>query len=97
MENWYFAGHVKPENKKEDWMDRRLVENQSGKRRCVVVMRERKGRALPFVVDHEADATDFVQNIVAKGSTVYADEASSWDVLHAIRDTPYQSQLRVRR
>jgi len=82
----YFAGHVKPENKKEE-KDRRLSENQTGKRKCVVVMRERKGRALPFVVDHEADATDFVGNVVAKGSTVYADEASGWDVLHGQYET----------
>ncbi|MGI9494106.1 MAG: IS1595 family transposase [Geminicoccaceae bacterium] len=83
----YFGGHVKPENRKEDRKDRRLAENQSGKRRCVVVMRERKGRALPFVVDHEADATDRIHDIVAKGSTVYADEAPSWDILHAHYET----------
>ena len=83
----YFGGHVKPENKKEDRKDRRLVANQSGKRRCVVVMRERKGRALPFVVDHEADAADMVAGVVAKGSTVYADEASGWDVLHGQYET----------
>ncbi|MEZ5933739.1 MAG: IS1595 family transposase [Alphaproteobacteria bacterium] len=83
----YFGGHVKPENKKEDRKDRRLAENQSGKRRCVVVMRERRGRALPFVVKHEGDATDMVHDIVARGATVYADEAPSWDILHAHYET----------
>lgn len=83
----YFAGHVKPENKKEDRKDRRLAENQSGKRRCVVVMRERKGRALPFVVKHEGDATDMIHDIVERGATVYADEAPSWDILHAHYET----------
>jgi transposase-like protein len=83
----YFAGKVRPENKKEDRKDRRLAENQTGKRKCVVVMRERKGRALPFVVDHEADATDLIQDIVARGTKVYADEASGWDVLHGQYET----------
>lgn len=37
----YFGGHVRPENRKEDRLDRRLAENQTGKRQCVVVVRER--------------------------------------------------------
>lgn len=38
----YFGGYVKPENRKEDRRDRRLKINQSGKRQCVVIMRERE-------------------------------------------------------
>jgi transposase-like protein len=83
----YFAGQVKPENRKEDRKDRRLSENQSGKRRCVVVMRERKGRALPFVVKDEGEAADMIHKIVERGTTVYADEAPSWDILHAHYET----------
>ena len=83
----YFGGHVKPENKKEDRKDRRLAENQSGKRRCVVVMRERKGRALPFVVETEGDATDMIHDVIERGATVYADEAPCWDILHARYET----------
>ena len=48
----HFSGHVRPENRKEDRIDRRLAEHQTGKRRTVVVMRQRKGRTLPFVVNH---------------------------------------------
>jgi len=33
----YFGGYVRPENRKEDRKDRRLRENQTGKRRVVVV------------------------------------------------------------
>lgn len=33
-------------------------------------MRERKGRALPFVVDQEDDATDMIHNIDERGTTV---------------------------
>ena len=79
----YFGGHVKPENRKEDRMDRRLAEHQTGKRRAVVVMRERKGRTLPFVFRSEGEAVPTIQARVETGSTVCADEASVWDALHA--------------
>ncbi|WP_316976012.1 IS1595 family transposase [Shumkonia mesophila] len=79
----YFGGYVKPENRKEDRKDRRLSENQSGKRRIVVIMRERKGRSLPFVFDSEAASLPTIQARVKLGTTVYADEASCWDDLHA--------------
>ena len=79
----YSGGHVRPENKKEDRKDRRLKENRSGKRRVVVVMRERKGKALPFVFKSEDESVPTILERVEDGSTVYADEASSWDSLHA--------------
>ncbi len=79
----YFGGYVKPENRKEDRRDRRLSENQTGKRRVVVVMRERDGRTVPAVFKAEGDALDMIQSRVEAGSTVYADEAPHWDALHA--------------
>jgi hypothetical protein len=45
----YFGGHVRPENRAADRIDRRLVENQSGKRQVVVAIRERAGRTLAQV------------------------------------------------
>ena len=54
----YFGGHVKPANHKENRRDRRLAENQSGKREVVVAMRERGGKTLPFVAKSEAEAVD---------------------------------------
>jgi transposase-like protein len=83
----YFGGYVRPENRKEDRRDRRLRENQTGKRRVVVVMRERNGRTLPFVVKSEDQAVPTIRERVATGSTVYADEAASWDDLHAAYET----------
>ena len=74
---------MKPENRKEDRIDRRLKEHQSGKRRAVVVMRERNGCTLPFVFDDEHEALSTIHERVDHGSTVYADEASCWDALHA--------------
>ena len=82
----YFGGHVRQANRKADRIDRRLAEHQTGKRKCVVAMRERGGRTLPFVVITEDQAVPMVRQVVAKGSTIYADEASSWDALHAHYD-----------
>ncbi|CFX06820.1 transposase [Candidatus Filomicrobium marinum] len=79
----YFGGHVKPANKKTDRKDRRLSENQTGKRRVVVVARQRQGRTLPFVHEHESDGVETVSKVIDNGSTVHADEASHWDALHA--------------
>src|SRR5262249_40125529 len=79
----YFGGHVKPENRKEDRKDRRLAENQTGKRKVVVVMRERDGVTRSMIFKTEFDAHGAVVANVAKGSTVHADESPAWDGLHA--------------
>jgi transposase-like protein len=79
----YFGGHRKPANFKANRVDRRLAEHQTGKRRVVVVMRERQGRTLPFVVRSEDAGVPVIARRVASGSTVYADEAAVWDELHA--------------
>jgi transposase-like protein len=79
----YFGGHVRPANKAEDRVDRRLAEHQSGKRRVVVAIRERKGRTLSFVVKQEADGVALVRANVDPAAKVHADEASHWDGLHA--------------
>ena len=79
----YFGGYVKPRNVKTERVDRRRSEHQSGKRRAVVIMRERKGRSLPFVFHREDDAAPTIAERVTAGSTVYADEGSGWDELHA--------------
>jgi transposase-like protein len=79
----YFGGYVKPANRKEDRIDRRLLEHQTGKRRVVVIMRERDGRRLPFVFRSEDASLPTLASRIEAGSTVYADEAAHWDVLHA--------------
>lgn len=77
----YFGGYSKPANEKENRKDRRLLENQTGKRQVVVVMREREGRALPFIAKAEKEGVPLVRKFVKAGATVHADEASHWDVL----------------
>ncbi|UYH54250.1 IS1595 family transposase [Qipengyuania sp. SS22] len=87
IDGGYFGGYVKQENYKADRKDRRLSFNRSGKRQCVVIMRERKGRSLPFVVANEGDAVPFVRDHVGTLATIHADEGTGWDALHAGWDT----------
>lgn len=79
----YFGGYAKPENHKADRKDMRLKINQTGKRQCVVIMRERNGRSLPFIVRNEGDAVPMVRDHVGTLATIYADEGTGWDALHA--------------
>jgi len=83
IDGGYFGGYVKPENRKEDRIDRRLKVNQSGKRQCVVILRERGGRSLPFICKEEGQGVPFIRERVENGSVIYADEGSGWDSLHA--------------
>src|SRR5271156_1226154 len=83
VDGGYFGGYVKPANRREDRKDRRKAVNQTGKRKVVVVIRERGGHTLPGVFASEAAALGFIRAKVAKETTLYADEAGSWNALHA--------------
>jgi transposase-like protein len=83
IDGCWIGGYVKPANWKENRRDRRFARNKSGKRRVVIVMRERQGKTLTFVSKTEDGAVPTLQDRIAKGSTVYADEAAHWDQLHA--------------
>jgi transposase-like protein len=82
----YFGGYVKPANEKADRKDRRLLENQTGKRQVVVVARERGGRTLSFIARSEAQGVPFIRSVVETGAVVHADEGSAWDALHGAYD-----------
>lgn len=77
----YFGGYVKPANLKENRRDRRLAKNQSGKRRVVVIVRERGGSTLPAVFKSESAALGWISAHVVKGTKLVADEAASWNGL----------------
>ena len=79
IDGGYFGGYVKPANRR----DRRLRQHQSGKRKVVVVIRERDGRTLPGVFHSEVEALAFIRRQVPRGTELYADEASAWNALHA--------------
>jgi transposase-like protein len=78
----YFGGYVKPANRRENRRDRRLTEYRSGKRQCVVVIRERDGLTLPGVYRSEGEALDFIRRRIGKGTVVHADESTAWNPLH---------------
>lgn len=78
-----FGGYVKPANFREDRKDRRFRENQSGKRKFVVVIRERGGETLPGVFKSESHALQWIKSRVQKGTVLHADEAPAWNDLHA--------------
>jgi hypothetical protein len=82
IDGGYFGGYVKPANLRENRRDRRLRQNQSGKRKVVVVIRERDGKTLPGVFASEVAALNFIRTRIAKGTEVYADEAGAWNELH---------------
>lgn len=77
----YFGGHVRPENRVEDRKDRRLKANQSDRRRVVIALRERAGRTLTFIRSSESDGVEIARKHVSIGATIFADEATHWDVL----------------
>jgi transposase-like protein len=83
MDGAYFGGHIRPANHAENRVDRRLKEHQTGKRRVVVVMREREGRALPFVAMNEGEGVALAKENICRMASISVDEASHWDVLHA--------------
>ncbi len=85
VDGGYFGGYVKPANLRENRRDRRLRQNQSGKRRVVVVIRERgaNGKTLPGVFESEVAALNFIRRQVPRETELYADEAGAWNELHA--------------
>src|SRR4030081_3297698 len=82
IDGGYFGGYVRPANMKADRLDRRYTRNQSGKRKVVVIVRERNGNSVPAVFSSEIRAASFIKARIAKGTTVHADEAHAWDGLH---------------
>jgi len=96
MDGGYVGGHVRPQNKKEDRVDRRLAENQSPDKRCILVMREKHPeqdgapepvgarRTLSFVIrrENQTDVGALAQRFIAPGTVVSADESDAYDLLH---------------
>lgn len=82
VDGGYFGGYIKPANYKENRRDRRLAKNQNGKRRVVVVIRERGGRTLPAVFKTESSALSWIAGRVSPDTHIVADEANSWNDLH---------------
>jgi hypothetical protein len=67
VDGGYFGGYVKPANLKQDRLDRRFAQNQNGKRKVVVIIRERGGNSVPAVSGSESQAASFIRACIAKG------------------------------
>ena len=78
----YFGGYVKPENRKVNRKDLRLLENRSGKRKCVVIIRQRGLRSLPYVCENEDESVPTIVTRVESGTTIHGDKGTAWDILH---------------
>lgn len=83
IDGGYFGGYRKPANLREDRVDRRYAMNQTGKRKVVVIVRERGGNSLPAIFRTEGSALSWIKSRVAEGTVVHADEASAWNDLHS--------------
>jgi hypothetical protein len=77
----YFGGYVRPANFAQNRRDRRKIENQSGKRQSLVIVRERNGRSLPAVFKSESAALSWIKSRILPKTVVNADEAASWNDL----------------
>jgi transposase-like protein len=64
----YFGGYIKPANRLENRRDLRKAENQNGKRKVVVIIREHGGDSLPAVFKSEAAAVGFIRAHVKPGT-----------------------------
>ncbi|MGV2121854.1 IS1595 family transposase [Agrobacterium vitis] len=90
----YAGGHIKPENRKEDRVDRRRAENQNFKRLTILTLREKtpfgRGReqTLTRVIRSEDsnEAWEMVRKHVRKGSRLHADEHFSYDDLEGLQE-----------
>lgn len=78
----YFGGYVKPANFREHRRDRRKATNQSGKRKSVIIVRERDGNSVSAVFGSESQALNWVSSRIIPGTIVNADEAAGWDRLN---------------
>lgn len=88
----YVNGHVRPANRIENRVDRRLKENQDPMKRAVLVLRERnevegeggyKTVTAVAKAENEDSVSAFVARHVEKGTMISADESTAYNHLHA--------------
>jgi transposase-like protein len=82
IDGMFHGGTIRPANEAANRIDRRLARNQTGKRRVVIALRQRKGRTRTFVARHESEGVEIAKRIVSRSAVMHADEASHWDALH---------------
>lgn len=97
MDGGYCHSYVRPKNRKQERVDRRLKQNLNPNKRAVLVMRERgepgqgAKRTLTSIIkqENEQDIRNLVYQYVAPEAVIYADEHSAYASL-AARHTVHQ-------
>jgi len=88
----YVNGHVRPQNRIENRVDRRKKENQDPMKRAVLVLRERHEvegmggfKTVTAVAKSESEVSvqAFVARHVEAGTVISADESNAYNALHA--------------
>ena len=111
IDGGYTNGSVRPANRAEERVDRRLAEHQNPDKRCVLVMREtypaddpagRVGgkRTLTFVIarENQQDVGALAARFIAPATTISADESDAYDLLHGhypMRRVNHQREYRA--
>ena len=111
IDGGYTNGSVRPANRAEERVDRRLAEHQNPDKRCVLVMREtypaddpagRVGgkRTLSFVIarENQQDVGALAARFIAPATTISADESDAYDLLHGhypMRRVNHQREYRA--
>jgi len=111
IDGGYTNGSVRPANRAEERVDRRLSEHQNPDKRCILVMREayaaddlaeRIGakRTLTFVIprENQTDVGALAARFIAPGTTISADESDAYDLLHGrypMRRVNHQQEYRA--
>lgn len=111
VDGGYTNGSVRPANRAEERVDRRLAEHQNPDKRCVLVMREtypaddpagRVGakRTLTFVIprENQRDVGALAARFIAPATTISADESDAYDLLHGcypMRRVNHQREYRA--
>ncbi|AWW74566.1 IS1595 family transposase [Erythrobacter sp. KY5] len=78
----YFGGYIKPKNSFPLRQDRRRLVREQGKRKCVVIFRERGGRSRALVCS-ESEAAHKAPEFIEPGSIIYTDDAVEYNRLAA--------------
>jgi hypothetical protein len=111
VDGGYVGGLVRPANRAEERVDRRLAEHQNPDKRCVLVMREtypaddRAGRigakrTLTFVIprENQTDVGALAARFIARGTTISANASDAYDLLHGrypMRRVNHQQEYRA--
>lgn len=105
MDGGYVHTYVRPENRLEDRVDRRLTANQNQNKRAVLVMRERgePGEGATKTVvnvireEHQREVVALTRRHVQEGATVFADEHPAYAALadrHPVRQVNHRRNYR---